>query len=96
MINIIFFTGEEILSSSNQRKIAEQAKFSYSPLGKAFEKTNRKSGWCFKISRSSSKKGNLKQIECTFAQDLMNDLIRVKLKQIVEMQNVIKKRWFKL
>ena len=40
----------------------------------------------------SSKKGNLKQIECTFAQDLMNDLIRVKLKQIVEMQNVIKKR----
>ena len=46
-----FLTGEEILSSSNQRKIAEQAKFSYSALGKAFEKTNRKSGWCSKISR---------------------------------------------
>ena len=30
-------TGEEILSS-NQHQIIEQAKFAYSPLGKAFEK----------------------------------------------------------
>ena len=30
-------TGEEILSS-NQKQIIEQAKFTYSPLGKAFEK----------------------------------------------------------
>ena len=30
-------TGEEILPS-NQRKIIEQAKFPYSPLGKTFEK----------------------------------------------------------
>ena len=34
MINL---TGEEILPS-NQRKIIEQAKFTYSLLGKAFEK----------------------------------------------------------
>ena len=32
-----YLTGEEILPS-NQRKIIEQAKFTYSPLGKAFEK----------------------------------------------------------
>ena len=32
-----YLTGEEILPS-NQRKIKEQAKFTYSPLGKAFEK----------------------------------------------------------
>ena len=32
-----FFTGVEILPS-NQRKLIEQAKFTYSPLGKAFEK----------------------------------------------------------
>ena len=30
-----FLTGEEILPS-NQRQIAEKAKFTYSPLGKAF------------------------------------------------------------
>ena len=45
-----YLTGEEILSS-NQRQIIEQAKFAYSPIGKAFEKTNRKSDWCYKISR---------------------------------------------
>ena len=32
-----YLTGEEILPS-NQQQIIEQAKFSYSPLGKAFEK----------------------------------------------------------
>ena len=32
-----YLTGEDILRS-NQQKIIEQAKFTYSPLGKAFEK----------------------------------------------------------
>ena len=32
-----YLTGEEILPS-NQQKTIEQAKFTYSPLGKAFEK----------------------------------------------------------
>ena len=32
-----YFTGEEILPS-NQKQMMEQAKFTYSPLGKAFEK----------------------------------------------------------
>ena len=36
-----YLTGEEILPS-NQRKIIEQAKFPYSPLGKAFEKQTEK------------------------------------------------------
>ena len=35
-----YLTGEEILLS-NQRQIIEQAKFSYSPLGKAFEKQTK-------------------------------------------------------
>ena len=35
-----YLTGEEILPS-NQQQIIEQAKFSYSPLGKAFEKTDK-------------------------------------------------------
>ena len=32
-----YLTGEEILPS-NQKQIIEQSKFTYSPLGKAFEK----------------------------------------------------------
>ena len=32
-----YLTGEEILPS-NEQQITEQAKFTYSPLGKAFEK----------------------------------------------------------
>ena len=32
-----YLTGEEILPS-NQQQIVEQAKFTYSPLGKAFQK----------------------------------------------------------
>ena len=32
-----YLTGEEILPS-NQQRIIQQAKFNYSPLGKAFEK----------------------------------------------------------
>ena len=35
-----FFTGEEILPS-DQSRIIEQAQFTYSPLGKAFEKQTK-------------------------------------------------------
>ena len=35
-----YLTGEEI-SPSNQQQIIEQAKFTYSPLGKAFEKQTK-------------------------------------------------------
>ena len=35
-----YFTGKEILTSDEQQ-IIEKAKFSYSPLGKPFEKQNK-------------------------------------------------------
>ena len=35
-----YLTGEDI-SPSNQKQIIEQAKFTYSPLGKAFEKQTK-------------------------------------------------------
>ena len=35
-----YLTGEDILPS-NQQKIIEQAKFTYAPLGKAFEKQTK-------------------------------------------------------
>ena len=38
--NYEYLTGNEILPS-NQEQIIEQAKFTYSLLGKAFEKTNK-------------------------------------------------------
>ena len=45
-----YLTGEEIFPS-NQPQIIEQAKFTYSPLGKSFEKQK-------KINRRSRKKTN--------------------------------------
>ena len=33
-----YLTGEDMLPPSNQQQITEQARFTYSPLGKAFEK----------------------------------------------------------
>ena len=36
----VYLTGEEILPS-NQQQIVEQAKFTYFPLGKAFEKQTK-------------------------------------------------------
>ena len=48
--NYEYLTGEEILPS-NQQQIIEQAKFTYSPLGKAFEKQT-------KTTESQGKKTN--------------------------------------
>ena len=73
---------------SNQRQIIEQAKSAYSPLGKAFEKQTEKPIGAIKSLDSSDK---LKRIEGIFPQNLMNDLIRAKLKEIVELQGIIKK-----
>ena len=50
-----YFSGEEILPS-NQKQTIEQAKFTYSPLGKAFEKQikiiedqeKKKTSWCLR------------------------------------------------
>ena len=44
-----YLAGEKIVPF-NQRQTREQAKFTYSPLWKAFEKQT-KAGWCYKISR---------------------------------------------
>ena len=46
-----YLTGEDILPP-NQRHIIEQANFSYSSLGKAFEKKRKKIVLCYKDPRS--------------------------------------------
>ena len=75
-------TGEEIFPS-NQIQIIEQAKFAYSALVKAFEKQTENQVGAIKSLNPSTK---LKQIEGLFPQNLINDLIRAKLKEIVELQ----------
>ena len=50
-----YLTGEQILSS-NQREIIEQAKFAYTPLGKAFEKQTEKEVGALKSLDLSNKK----------------------------------------
>ena len=51
-------TGEETLPT-NQRQIREQAKFSYSPLGKAFEKQAEKQVGAIKSLKPYNKKDEL-------------------------------------
>ena len=77
---------------SNQRQIIEQSKFAYSPLAKAFEKQTKKQVGAMKALDISDKKDELKQIESIFPQNLMSNLICVKLKEIVKLQNVNKKK----
>ena len=56
LLNICYryLTGEEILPS-NQRKIIEQSKFAYSPLGKASEKQTEKQVNALKSLEPSNK-----------------------------------------
>ena len=76
--------------SSIQIQIIEQAKFVYSSLGKAVEKRTEKQVGALKSLDLSNIKDELKQIEGIFPQNLMNDLICVKLKEIVKLQDIIK------
>ena len=83
-------TGDEILSS-NQRQIIEQVKFPHFRLGKALEKQTEKQFVALKSLDLSNKKYELQQIKGIFSQNVMNDLIRVKLKEIIKFQDSIKK-----
>ena len=83
-----YLTGEEILPS-NQQQILEQAKFPYSPLGKAFGKQKKKQVKAIKDLIISDKANELKQIEDIFPQNVLNDLLSNKLKKFIELQNSI-------
>ena len=85
-----YLTDEEILPF-NQRKIIEQAKFAYSPLGKAFVKQTEKQVDFINSLDISNKKDESKQTESIFLQNLMNDFIRTKLKEMVKLQDIVKK-----
>ena len=83
-------TGEEILPF-NQRQIIEQAKFTYSNLEKYLKKPPEKQVGAIKSLDIFIKKVELKRIKSIFPQNLMNDLICTKLKEIFKLQDIIKK-----
>ena len=89
LINVNIWQVKEycLKSKTNNRK----AKFAYSPLGKAYEEHTEKQVAALKPLDLSNRKYELKQIQSIFLQNLMNDLIRVKLKEIVNLQDFIKK-----
>ena len=58
-----YLTGEEILPS-NQKQMIQQAKFTYSPLGKAFEKQIKTiEGQREKQIKAIQNQGKLKQLK---------------------------------
>ena len=67
-------TGEEILSS-DQRRIIEQAKFTYSPLGKAFEKK-----LALEVLKTNTQKLTIKNVipENTLSEDANNEPNKIK------------------
>ena len=78
-----YLTGKEILLS-NQKQIIEQAKFTYSPLGEAFEKqtkTNEDQGE--KLIKAIQDKRPIKSIE-KFAYDINDSPIVLKEKEIYD------------
>ena len=68
-----------------------QVKFAYSPLETVLEKQTEKQFDVIKSLENSNKKDELKQIESIFPQNLMNDLMYAKLKEIVTLQDIEKK-----
>ena len=83
-----YLTGKEVLPSNQQQKIEQaKAKFTYSTLGKAFEKQTKEQFKAIKDLNISDKANELKQIENVFSKDVINDLIITKLKKIIELQN---------
>ena len=83
-----YLTDEEILSS-DQIKVIEQAKFTNSPLGKAFQKQKKQVGVVTPLE-IPNKRDELKKIEGIFPKNMMNDLICEKLKEIFNLQDNIK------
>ena len=80
-----YLTGEEMLPS-NQRQIIEQAKFTYSPLGKAFERQTKtiedQRKKQVKALKDLDLKEETKSIEEIFPKDYESDEMKNKLSKI--------------
>ena len=79
-----YLTGKEILHPSQSRLI-EQAKFTYSPLGKALEK--KKTSRCFEVFKPFQWNKRIKKNWDYISKNKLRDLIIDKLKNIIQLQN---------
>ena len=87
-----YLTGEEILCS-NQKQAIEQAKFTYSPLGKSNLRSRTKSSWCFKILESSYKQ--LPSIKDFILKESLNpEIIKEIERTEKEEKKLIEVTWF--
>ena len=84
-----YLTGEKILFS-NWRQTTEQARFAFSPLGKALEKQTETQAGALKSLELSNKKNKIKQIEGVFPKNMLNDLIINKLKKSLNCKVLLK------
>ena len=85
-----YLTGDEILPF-NKRQIIQQANFPYCPLEKAFQKQIEKQIDAINSLDISNKKDKVKHFETIFPLNLMNDLICANLKELVKLQDIVKK-----
>ena len=90
-----YFTGEDILSS-NQQQIIEQAKFSYSPLGKASEKQiktiedqGKKQVEALKVLESKSIESESNNNKQSINMDIFNKILEERIDEILEMSKKV-------
>ena len=89
-----YLAGEEILLS-DQRKVMEQVKFTYSPLGKALEKQkktnwNKKASWRFRSFKTLDFNLKLK-IKDVIPENTLGEKAKNELTKIKKIQNTVSK-----
>ena len=90
-----YLTGEEVLLPSDQSKIIEEAKFTYSLLCKRFENQNknnwrtRKKSWSFKSFKNQKLKIKDAILENTLSKEASNEVNKIKeMEKTVNIENV--------
>ena len=93
----IFLTGKEILPSDQSR--IEQAKFTYSTLGKAFEKQTKtieehgqKQVKALEVLKPEENKEDIKSIEELFPKEMRNNEIKNEIDGIKKWEEIIKRK----
>ena len=91
-----FFTGEEILPS-DQSRIIEQAKFTHSPLGKAFEKQTKtieeqgqKQVKALEVLKPEENKEEIKSVEGLFLKEMTTNEIKNEIDEIKKWEEILK------
>ena len=85
-----YLTGEEVRPFSRKHQI-KQAKFAYSPVGKALKKQTEKQVRALKFLELSNQKYELKEIQGISPKSMLNDLIINHLKDIIKLQDITKR-----